>query len=301
LLEAAYEETEDAAVERQFIIANATVARLRLAVRDYEGALRAFESALGLLPEEVDGEDDVKVLKSQCLFGSGLASFKLGALDTALENFEAALVAGGDDLVIRGHVTVLLAQTLWATGTEEGREAAQTQLLDCITQDPENLTAINALAGMGILTDDDGLIDAALSELKSLPLDLRHRRDPRRDFSYILKQHHLGQGNITEALSEAQKAVHIEPARDDARRTLATLLLQSGEPAAARAVISQGGDSDIADVRASIGLRAVALALSGGEESLKEARKMAQKGVMLAPWDRKSWEVLAYLRSRSSR
>ena len=62
-----------------------------------------------------------------------------------------------------------------------------------ITQDPENLTAINALAGMGILTDDDGLIDAALSELKSLPLDLRHRRDPRRDFSYILKQHHLGQ------------------------------------------------------------------------------------------------------------
>ena len=46
---------------------------------------------------------------------------------------------------------------------------------------------------MGILTDDDGLIDAALSELKSLPLDLRHRRDPQRDYSYILKQHHLGQ------------------------------------------------------------------------------------------------------------
>lgn len=46
---------------------------------------------------------------------------------------------------------------------------------------------------MGILTDDDSLIDAALSELKSLPLDLRHRRDPRRDYSYILKQHHLGQ------------------------------------------------------------------------------------------------------------
>ena len=62
-----------------------------------------------------------------------------------------------------------------------------------ITQDPENLTAINALAGMGILTGDDGLIDAALSELKSLPLDLRHRRDPQRDYSYILKQHHLGQ------------------------------------------------------------------------------------------------------------
>ena len=51
-----------------------------------------------------------------------------------------------------------------------------------ITQDSENLMAINALAGMGVLTDDDSLIDAALFELISLPLDLRHRRDPRRDF-----------------------------------------------------------------------------------------------------------------------
>jgi len=152
---------------------------------------------------------------------------------------------------------------------------------------------------MGILTDDDGLIDAALSELKSLPLDLRHRRDPRRDFSYILKQHHLGQGNLTAALSEAQKAVHVEPAREDARRTLATLLLQCGEPAAARAVISQAGEnSDISDLRASIGLRAVARALSGDEEGLKEAWSLAQKGVMLAPWDRGSWNVLAYIKSR---
>jgi superkiller protein 3 len=126
VLETAYEETEDPIIERQFIIANTTVARLRLSVRDYEGALNSFQTALGLLPEE--GED--KVLKSQCLFGTGLASFKLGTLDTALESFEAALVTVGDDLHMRGHVTVLLAQTLWAIGSEEGREAAKTQLLD---------------------------------------------------------------------------------------------------------------------------------------------------------------------------
>ena len=47
-----------------------------------------------------------------------------------------------------------------------------------ITQDPdsESLMVINVLTGMGILTDDDSLIDAALSELISLPLDLHHRR-----------------------------------------------------------------------------------------------------------------------------
>jgi len=52
VLEAAYEETEDPIIERQFIIVNTTVARLRLAVRDYEGALSSFQTALGLLPEE---------------------------------------------------------------------------------------------------------------------------------------------------------------------------------------------------------------------------------------------------------
>ena len=126
VLEAAYEETEDPVIERQFTIVNTTVARLRLAVRDYEGALGSFQSALGLLPE--DGED--RVLQSQCLFGSGLANFKLGALDVAIQNFEEALVAAGDDLQMRGHVTVLLSQTLWATGTPEGQEDAKSQLLD---------------------------------------------------------------------------------------------------------------------------------------------------------------------------
>ncbi|KAH9083896.1 TPR-like protein [Lactarius deliciosus] len=288
VLEAAYEESEDPVIERQFMMANTTIARLRLAVQDYEGALGSFQTALGLLPEE--GED--RVLQTQCLFGSGLANFKLGALDTAIQNFEEALVAAGDDLHMRGHVTVLLSQTL------RGQEAAESQLLDCITQDPENLMAINALAGMGILTDDDSLIDAALSELISLPLDLRHQRDPRRDFSYILRQHHLGQGDVTAALTEAQRAVHAEPARENARRELATLLLQTGKPAVARAVISQGRDSDIADLRQSIGLRAVAKAHSEDEESLKEAWSMAHKSVILAPWDRRNWHVLAYVKSR---
>lgn len=62
-----------------------------------------------------------------------------------------------------------------------------------ITNDPENLAAINALAGMGILTEDDSLVDAALSEILSLPLDRRHILDPRRDVTYLLIQHHLGQ------------------------------------------------------------------------------------------------------------
>jgi superkiller protein 3 len=146
VLEAAYEESEDPVIERQFTIANTTAARLRLAVRDYEGALGSFQSALGLLPEE--GED--RVLQSQCLFGSGLANFKLGALDVAIQNFEEALVAAGDDLQMRGHVTVLLSQTLWATGTQEGQEAAKSQLLDwCAIMDLLSCWLLTYRSGRG--------------------------------------------------------------------------------------------------------------------------------------------------------
>ena len=42
-----------------------------------------------------------------------------------------------------------------------------------IADDPDNLMAVNALGGMGILTDDAGLVDAALSELLALPLEDR--------------------------------------------------------------------------------------------------------------------------------
>lgn len=46
---------------------------------------------------------------------------------------------------------------------------------------------------MGILTDDDSLVDAALSEILALPPDQRLARDPDREVTYLLVQHHLGQ------------------------------------------------------------------------------------------------------------
>jgi hypothetical protein len=62
-----------------------------------------------------------------------------------------------------------------------------------ISSDPENLEAINLLAGMGILTNDDGLVDAALAEMLSLPLDQRVAMDPHHDVDGLLVKHYLGQ------------------------------------------------------------------------------------------------------------
>jgi superkiller protein 3 len=129
ILEAEYEESEDSTVEKHFTIANSNMARLRLSLKDYDGAIESFESALGLLSED-DKDPSVHIMRAQAQFGMGLAHFKLGDLDAALGFFEAALETAGDNLIVRGHVTVLLAQTMWAIGTEEFKETAKAQLLD---------------------------------------------------------------------------------------------------------------------------------------------------------------------------
>ncbi len=130
VLEAAYEEAEDSIVERQYTSAHANVARLRMATEDYEGALESYQVATSLLPEELEeGDMDTKALLAQCQSGSGLANFKLGQLPEALGLLESAMATAADHPTIRGHIVVLLAQTLWAIGTDEGKELAKTQLL----------------------------------------------------------------------------------------------------------------------------------------------------------------------------
>lgn len=46
---------------------------------------------------------------------------------------------------------------------------------------------------MGLLTADESLIEAALSEITSLPVDARHQRDPDREVVNLLADHHLAE------------------------------------------------------------------------------------------------------------
>lgn len=290
-LEAAYEESEDPQIEQQFAMAHTNMGRLRLSLGDYEAALDSFATVTGLLAEAKG--DVATVLLTQSHLGSGIANFKTGAVQEAVESFESALAAAGDSAQLRGHAVVLLSQALWALGTDEGREAAKTQLLQSIADDPDNPMAVNALGGMGILTDDAGLVDAALSELLALPLEERQARDPRRDVDYLLMQHELAQGDLPRALTAVQKLVLREPSRAQSRRQLATLALQAGNPTSARAVLdAASAGADGGELRRALGLRAVAAA----HADPGTARGLAQKAVMLSPWETSDWRACAYSR-----
>ena len=211
LLEAAYEETEDTEIERQYAIAHTNMARIRLAQGAYEEAKVSCDAVLALLEGVEDLDEQGLRLIVHARIYIGLACWRLESFEDAQQSLESALATAQGSEVQR-HVVVLIAQVLWAIGTQEAKDAAKDRLLTrydhglitthdtslslfivSIAEDPDNLTAVNVLAGMGTLTDDENLVDAALSEILGLPIDQRHSKDPSRDITYLLMQHHLAQ------------------------------------------------------------------------------------------------------------
>ncbi|KAJ3899280.1 superkiller protein 3 [Lentinula edodes] len=292
LLEASYEQTEDTEIERQFTIAHSNIGRLKLSLDDYEGALESLETTLGLLSEEED--ETTMLLRVQAQFGSGIAHFRIGNLETAVEFFEKAIGSATNNEFVQGEITVMLAQTLWAIGTSESRDQAKTRLLECIAMDPENLTAINTLAAMGILTDDESLIDAALSEILALPVDRKLELDPQRNVDHLLIQHYLGQDNAEKALRVAQSAVYADPGRFETRNQMATLLFQMQQHQLIVSVLSGPSTEYSLENESTLKLRAIAEALSmDNKANHARAVHLAQKNIMIRPSNADNWRILA--------
>ncbi|KZW00293.1 TPR-like protein [Exidia glandulosa HHB12029] len=291
-LETLYEHSEDPATERQYVIANTTLGRLRLATGEYAAAVESFSVAQSLLGTILD--DDSAALQAEVGFCSGLANLKLGDFEAALGQLESALQNAPEHATaIRGHCTLLLSQALWTMGGEESQEAARGQLLECIAANPEDLPAILGLACIGMLTSDDGLVDATLSEVLALPLDRRLQLDPRRDVSRIQILQSLLQDRQQDALAEAQRAVHIEPQSATAALDLGRLLLQMQSPAAAYGVVSTNTSVLLPEHTR---IAAISQGQLGGEEETAAPVRTLQRALLRAPWDRDTWRALALTR-----
>ena len=129
ILDAQYNQSEDAVTELQFCTSHVSLGRVRLGIADYEGALEAFDIASNLLTPQNDSQD-IQVLYMQAQMGVGIASSKLADLTKALETFEGLLQEVSSDFPdVKAHTRLLLSQTLWAIGTTESQEMAKTQLL----------------------------------------------------------------------------------------------------------------------------------------------------------------------------
>ena len=94
-----------------------------------------------------------------------------------------------------------------------------------------------------------------------------------------------------------------EPSHPEIRQTLAELNVQQGDSKGALAVLAGtaiSGEGNLENARRSLHLEAVTRCIANSDaEQAADAQKAAQKAVMLTPWDKRTWQALAFVHTAS--
>ncbi|TEA18357.1 Superkiller protein 3 [Colletotrichum sidae] len=167
ILEADFEVTESPQALAQFALAKTDLARSYLASGSYEQAVECGEMALQLSSDESDNElskEQRKKARLSAHLTVGLAQYYSKETDEALLCFESALEEsdGNADAVC------LLAQVLWANGSEDSRDKARNSLFEVIENQPEHVQAVLLLGVIAVLDNDAESVEAVVSELEGL-------------------------------------------------------------------------------------------------------------------------------------
>lgn len=283
--EADYETSESAQTLFRFAQAKADLARNRLAMHDYAAAAEDAETALDLSSDEgtqLDAEARRKTRLAARLT-AGLSHYYLGDMDQAIDAFRQALEEsnGSPDVVC------LLAEVLWAKGSEEEKSVAREQLFECVEKQPGHVGAVVLLGVMAALDEDRDAMDAVREDLQAMrtntDLDTQELRRVEKVLDAIAAlSGDSADGDVgAEVMAEITTAIVLAPAKPHGWTQLAAV---TDEPfpalmalkTAARAVPPNGPLSAAELARAFAGTGIV------GD---------AQRAVMLAPGLREGWDA----------
>ncbi|KAI0186436.1 tetratricopeptide [Xylaria flabelliformis] len=282
-LEAEYEATESLDSLARFALAKADLARSYLAAGNNESAIECGELALELSSDnsakELTAEQRRKARLSAHLT-IGLAQYFNGRSGEAVGYFETALEESSND----PNAACLLAQVLWATGTEEARERARSVLFEVIEKDASHVQSVVLLGIVALLDADDESLEAVTSELHTLRTSDKTTDTEHSQIGDVFRAVAALNENSTEedVLTQIQNDVMLHPHLPYGWSRLAEI---SGEeyPAdmalnvALKSIPPKGelGATDLADAYAGTG-------------SIADA----QAAILIAPWTRSGWESL---------
>ena len=289
-LEADYEATESPRSLGRFMLAKADLARSYLATGRFAHAVESGKTALSLSSDasskELDAEQRRKARLSAHLT-VGIAEYFRNRASDAIEYLEKALAESGGN----PDAVCVLAQILWATGTEDARDQARTALFDVIERDPSHVQSVLLLGVIALLDEDDESLDAVVSELHALRTgeglsDADHAR-----------------------IGEVLRAVAASSSQDDDAAVAVAVLTQVQNDILLNPHLPHGwsrlaeaaddADNNAAEMALNVALKAIpprgeldALDLARSYAGTTKAAD-AQKALMLAPWDSGGWESLA--------
>ena len=212
VLESEYEKSESNEHLSHFTQAKSDLARIQLGMNNFDAAIENASVVLDLAEEDdelpasyAEARDRSKLSAHTTL---GLAHSHLGAVDTSITSFEAALKASPNE----PDIVCMLAQVLWAKGGEGEKEAARVQLLNCISEHPGHVQAVCLLAVVGLADNDADLLEAVLDDLVALQRDSSISDAEQLRISQIVAAVQLSnKPGHTEKIAQATSSVMLAP------------------------------------------------------------------------------------------
>ncbi|KAH9905761.1 tetratricopeptide [Xylariomycetidae sp. FL2044] len=282
-LEAHYEATESPQSLGRFALAKTDLARSYLAAGEYTKATECGDLALQLSSDDSGNELTAEQRRKSRLSAHltlGLAEHFSGRSDLAVKYFETALEEsdGNPD------AACVLAQVLWAEGTDEARERARTVLFEVIEKDPGHVQSVLLLGVVALLDADEESLDAVVSELHTL-----------RTSDKVTNAAHSNIGEVFRAVAALSE--------DGAEENVLTqiqndVMLYPHLPYGWSKLSEFSGDEYPADMALNVALKAIPPRGDLGAEELADAYAGtgkavdAQTAIFIAPWNRSGWESL---------
>jgi len=279
--EADYEETESSESLARFVLARTDLARAYLAAESYEKAMECGEVALDLSAEESElSAEQSRAARLSAHLTVGLAKYFANAFDEALTFFESALEESNNS----PDATCLLAQVLWAQGSEESRDRARTALFEVIENHPGHVQSVLLLGVIALLDSDEDSLEAVTEELIGLRTNEKVTNTEQSQVGEVLQAiATLGEGKTEEDLvTQVQSDVMLYPFLPHGWSSLTEVTSNEHTAQMALKVARQGVPpkghlecEDLARAHAGTGTAAD-----------------AQRAVLLAPWEQCGWKSL---------
>lgn len=282
-----YEKSESLSSLVRYAQAKNDLGRNLLATGSNDSAVEEAETTLELL-SDFDAVKNQSILTADALaktrlsarLTAGLAHYFSGDLDAAIPYFRTALEATGSN----PDIICLLAEVLWAKGGENEKEVAREQLFNAVEQHGRHVGIVTLLGAMAVVDEDKDIMEAVKEDLDSLRTDKGLTIEQLARVEKVIEAIGFFLGGEKRELDEARRSVVHAPWKHTGWTELADAA--GGDEFAAtmaketaRRSVPPGGTLDAAGL-------AKAFAGTGlvGD---------AQRAVVLAPWAREGWSVLA--------
>ncbi|KAG6202984.1 hypothetical protein E4U50_005951 [Claviceps purpurea] len=275
--------THSAETFAQFTLTRTDLARAYLATANYEQAVKEGETALKLSSDATESKlagDQRKRARISAHLTLGLGKYFLGKYEEAETCFESALGESGNS----PDTTCLLAQVLWAQGSEDSRDRAREALFGVIESQPDHVQSVLLLGVVALLDQDEGSLEAVVEELQSLRTN--DKVTP------------ADQAQISEVLRSIAGLADGHTERDMVQQVQEDVMLYPHLPHGWSSLAEATGDSHAAQMALRVAIRGIpprgvleaddlAKAYAGTGKAAD-----AQRAVMLSPWDVSGWTAL---------